>query len=213
MAIQKRPKLSRAEQKARRPGEILEAAFDEFAEKGFAATRVEDVAARIGVTKGTVYVYFPTKEILFEEAFRHVAAVFADLRREIERLDGGYADRLQNVLRLGYRKLADDRRVRDLLRLSLAEGIRFPEMVLRHHDEFIAPLVTAIRTVVEDGVRAGELEGAAVATMPDVIGSSILHLSLWRSLFMDQRPLDEAAFIEAHLELVRRALRPVAGAA
>ncbi len=60
---------------------------------------------------------------------------------------------------LGYRMLADDRRVRDLLRLCLAEGIRFPEMVLRHHDEFIAPLVNAIRTVVEDGVRAGELKG------------------------------------------------------
>lgn len=202
-------KLSRAEQKARRPGEILEAAFEEFVEKGFAATRLEDVAARIGVTKGTIYVYFPTKEILFEEVFRHVSAAFSDLREEIERLEGDCATRLQAVIRLGYRKLCDDRRVRELLRLTLAEGVRFPEIVDRHHDEFIAPLTGAIRALVERGVQAGEFEAGAVTAMPDVVASSHLHLSLWRLMFKERRPLDEAAFIEANVELVMRALRPV----
>jgi AcrR family transcriptional regulator len=208
MAARAPAKLSRAEQKARRPGEILEAAFEEFIEKGFAATRLEDVAARIGVTKGTIYVYFPTKEILFEEVFRHVSSVFSDLHAEIERLEGDCATRLQTVLRLGYRKLANDRRVRELLRLTLAEGARFPEMVDRHHDEFIAPIVGAVRALVENGVRAGEFEADAVAAMPDVVASSILHLSVWRLMFMERRLLDETAFIDAHVELVMRALRP-----
>lgn len=63
-------KTSRAERKARRPDEILAAAFEQFAAEGYAATRVEDIAARLGITKGTIYFYFPTKEVLFQETFR-----------------------------------------------------------------------------------------------------------------------------------------------
>ena len=202
-------KLTRAEQKARRPVEILDAAFEEFVEKGYTATRVEDIAKRIGVTKGTIYMYFPTKEILFEEVFRHLSVALTDLRDSVETMQGDYPARLEAVIRLGYVKLLEDRRMRELLRLSLAEGTRFPEMVERQHDEFIAPFVNAIRTLVENGVRDGAFEAEAVATMPDVVASSILHLSVWRLLFTDRRPLDEKAFINAHVELVMRALRPV----
>ena len=71
-----------------------------------------------------------------------------------------------------------------------------------------ALLVGAVRALVESGVRAGEFEAGAVAAMPDVVASSHLHLSLWRLMFKERRPLDEAAFVEAHVELVMRALRP-----
>lgn len=62
-------KTSRAERKARRPDEILAAAFEQFAAEGYAATRVEDIAARLGITKGTIYFYFPTKEVLSRKRF------------------------------------------------------------------------------------------------------------------------------------------------
>lgn len=199
-------KLTRAETKARRPLEILDAAFEEFVEKGYAATRIEDVAARLDVTKGTIYLYFANKEVLFEEVVRHVSSLFADLTIAIDRLEGSYTERLRGTLRLGYEKIAGDRRARELLRLSLAEGARFPHIVDRHHDEFIAPLVDAVHGVVVEGVAAGEFRDSAVTRMSDVVVSSLMHMSVWRLLFAERRPLDEAAFIEAHLDLVLKGL-------
>ncbi|MBP8939765.1 MAG: helix-turn-helix transcriptional regulator, partial [Agrobacterium sp.] len=73
-----KPKLTRAEQKIQRPLQILDAAFEEFTKRGFTATRVEDIADRVGVTKGTVYVYFETKEALFAAMIEHVGKPFQE---------------------------------------------------------------------------------------------------------------------------------------
>lgn len=202
-----RKALSRAEQKSRRPAEILDAAFEEFVEKGYVATRVEDVAARVGVTKGTIYLYFPTKEILFEEAMRHISAALANMRAEIDRLEGNCSDRLVGLLRLGHETLTGDRRVRELIRLSLSEGVRFPGMVDRHHDEFIEPLTRAVRELVQEGVASGEFAASAVTVEPEVVVSPMLHLVISRLMYDTRRPLDEPTFIEAHLALVLRGLR------
>ncbi|MGF6175115.1 TetR/AcrR family transcriptional regulator [Ensifer sp. 4252] len=199
-------KASRAEQKAKRPQEILEAAFEEFTVNGYAATRVEDVAARLGVTKGTVYLYFPTKDVLFEEMFRHMSTPFAHLLASVSTLEGSAADRLRTLLLLAYEKIADDRKTRELLRLSLSEGTRFPDIVDRHHDEFIAPLIAAVRSLVEEGVASGEFREGAAARFPDVVASSILHVALWRLMFADRKPIDGPAFIEAHLDLALNGL-------
>lgn len=199
-------KTSRAEQKAKRPQEILEAAFEEFTVNGYAATRVEDVAARLGVTKGTVYLYFPTKDVLFEEMFRHMSTPFAHLLASVGTLEGSAADRLRALLLLAYKKIADDRKTRELLRLSLSEGTRFPDIVDRHHDEFIAPLIAAVRRLVEEGVASGEFREGAATRFPDVVASSILHVAVWRLMFADRKPIDGPAFIEAHFDLALNGL-------
>ncbi|WFU51329.1 TetR/AcrR family transcriptional regulator [Sinorhizobium terangae] len=201
---EKRP--SRAEQKARRPQEILEAAFEEFTAKGYAATRVEDVAARLGVTKGTIYLYFPTKEMLFEEMFRHMSTPFKDVLASVGTVKGSCADRLRALLLLAYAKIPDDRRTRELLRLTLSDGTRFPDIVDRHHDEFIAPLIAAVRALVGEGVSSGEFRRGAAATFPDVVASSILHVTVWRLMFADRKPIDAPAFIEAHFDLALNGL-------
>ncbi len=201
---EKRP--SRAEQKARRPQEILEAAFEEFTVKGYAATRVEDVAARLGVTKGTIYLYFPTKEVLFEEMFRHMSTPFKDVLASVGSFKGTCADRLRALLHLAYEKIPNDRKTRELLRLTLSDGTRFPDIVDRHFDEFIAPLVAAVRALVEEGVYAGEFRRGAAANFPDVVVSSILHVAVWRLMFADRRPIDGPAFMEAHYDLALNGL-------
>lgn len=199
-------KLSRAEQKARRPNEILDAAFEEFVEKGYAATRVEDVAARLGVTKGTVYLYFPTKDALFEATMGHVSAPFEDFRASINALSGSHSDRLRQLLLLGYDKLSSDWKTRELLRLQLAEGSRFPNIIDRHHGEFIAPLLDAVRTLIEQGVASGEFRQGATATVPEVVVSSAIHLTIWKLMFAERNPINEATFIEAHIDLVLNGL-------
>lgn len=195
-------KISRAEQKARRPQEILEAAFEEFAANGYAATRMEDVAARLGVTKGTVYLYFQTKDELFEAMSRHMSAPFADLRGAVGALEGSCADRLRALFHLGYEKVVNDKKMRELLRLSLAEGVRFPHIVDRHHDEFIAPLEEAVGALIRQGVSSGEFRETAAADMPAVVVSPVVHATVLRLMFADRKSLDEAAFIKAHIDLV-----------
>lgn len=199
-------KTTRAEQKARRPQEILEAAFEEFAVNGYAMTRVEDVAARLGVTKGTVYLYFPTKDALFEAMMKHVSTPFVEMRASIAALSGSCGERLRAILLLAYEKIAGDRKMREPLRLSLAEGTRFPRVVDQHYDEFVAPLVDIVGALVREGVETGEFRDAPASHAPDVIVSSIIHITVWRLMFGERRPLDERAFVDAHIDMVLKGL-------
>ena len=83
------PGTKRERRKEARPGELLEAALDLFIEKGFAATRVDEVAARAGVSKGTLFLYFPSKEELFKAVVRqNIAGRFDEWRQELEAFEG-----------------------------------------------------------------------------------------------------------------------------
>jgi len=199
-------KTTRAEQKARRPQEILDAAFEEFALNGYAGTRVEDVAARLGVTKGTIYFYFPTKDALFEAMMKHISTPFVEMRASIGALEGSCAERLRAMLLFAYKKIVDDRKMREPLRLSLAEGTRFPHIVDQHYNEFIAPLVDIVAALVREGVETGEFRDAPASRTPEVIVSSVIHIVVWRLMFEDRRTIDEQAFIESHIDMVLRGL-------
>lgn len=199
-------KTSRAEQKARRPQEILEAAFEEFTAKGYEATRVEDIAARLRVTKGTIYLYFPTKDALFDAMMRQMSTPFEDVLASVGTLEGTHAERLRALLVLTHEKIADDRKARELLRLTLAEGGRFPHIVDRDFDENIAPLLAAVQSLVEQGVASGEFRVSPAMRTPEVIVSSILLVAVMHLMFEDRRPIEGQEFIEAHLDLVLNGL-------
>ncbi|HAV1568856.1 TPA: TetR/AcrR family transcriptional regulator [Klebsiella michiganensis] len=197
---------SRAEQKALRPHEILDAAFEEFSEKGYNATRLEDIGRRIGITKGTIYLYFPTKEALFEAVAQHTSRPFAEVLSSLGKLEGNYTEKLKTLLLMAYKNISEDKRIQKMLRLSLTEGMRFPEMADRHYEEFIAPLSRAVGTLVSDGVTTGEFRQGAAAGMPDVVMSSVLHITVWRLLATSRLPIDEQAFIDAHIDLTMNGL-------
>jgi AcrR family transcriptional regulator len=199
-------KTSRVEQKERRPREILEAAFEEFAEKGYAATRVEDVATRLGITKGTVYFYFQSKDVLFQEMLRHKSASSAELASAIDSLRGSCADRIRDLLLIAYENIANDRKTRELLRLFVAERTRFPEMVDYARGQFIASTLAVLTALVEEGVKSGEFRQDAAADTPDVLASSIFHVAFWRLMPADRKPIDGKALAEAHIDLVMNGL-------
>ncbi|QRM57491.1 TetR/AcrR family transcriptional regulator [Sinorhizobium sp. BG8] len=196
----------RAQRKAERPGEILDAAFEEFVENGYAATRVEDIAARIGVTKGTVYFYFETKEILFEEMLRHISVPFSDLKQELGTLTGSYQEKIKAFARLIYDRISTDRNSRELLRFIIAEGARFPQAADRHYEEHIVPMFDAARELLEAGVAAGELRNSPVVRIPEIAFSPTMLLMVWQMIFSDRRPHDVEAFIDAHLDLMMNGL-------
>ncbi len=198
-------RLTRAEQKALRPTQILEAAFEEFVEHGFTAARVEDIAERVGVTKGTVYVYFPTKEELFAAMIRHIAAPIDDLAKESQHLQGNSAERLKELLLLLYEGLLKDRRLRQILRFVISEGTRFPQVIDTHRDELIEPLLVRIQTILDEGIEAGEFITGPRATAR-IIFAPVVAMAVETLIHGDRRELDIPSFMEAHLDLVMGSL-------
>lgn len=192
----------RAQRKAERPKEILDAAFEVFVEHGYAATRVEDIAERIGVTKGTVYFYFETKERLFEETLRHASVSFADVSAYCRTLQGPYAERIKAFVRMVYARIATDRNSRELLRFVIADGPRFPQMVDRHCAEQIEPMFAAAGELFQAGVAAGELRDSPMLKFPEIcLGPSILMI-ISHLIFADRKTQDIEGFIDGHIDLL-----------
>ena len=186
-----------ARRKAERPVEILVAAFEEFARSGYAATRLEDVAARACVTKGTIYFYFETKERVFDEMIRYKSqALFPELESYAEKLEGSYVSRLRALIVFVYRKIAEDRTSRETLRLLIADGSRFPDLVDRHYEEFVRPVIDQFRKVIEAGVAAGEFRASPASALTEIVMSPALLLSLWSMLFGTRKQIDVAVFTE-----------------
>lgn len=193
--------LTRAEQKALRPTQILEAAFQEFVDHGFAAARVEDIAERVGVTKGTVYVYFPTKEELFSAMIQHVAAPMKNIIADIGELDGTAANRLAALIRELYDRLLKELRLRQLLRFVIAEGARFPQVIDTHREELVVPIHARIQAILDEGVEAGEFLGGPRASA-SLIFAPIIAMGVETLIHAGRRDLELPAYIDAHLDLV-----------
>jgi AcrR family transcriptional regulator len=202
------PELNkRARRKAERPAEILDAAFEEFVKSGYAATRLEDVAARACVTKGTIYFYFETKERVFDEMIRHKSqAFFPELGNYAEKLEGSYDKRLRALIVFVYRKIAEDRTSRETLRFLIADGSRFPDLVDRHYEEFVRPVIDQFRKLIEAGVAAGEFRASPASAFTEIVMSPALLLSLWSMLFGTRKQIDVAAFTDASIDLVMNGL-------
>ena len=198
-------RLTRAEQKALRPTQILEAAFEEFVEHGYTAARVEDIAERIGVTKGTVYVYFPTKEEIFAAMIRHIAAPLENFVSNLGDLQGSSSERLKALVLRLYESLLSERRLRQLLRFVISEGTRFPQVIDTHHDELIEPLLMHIQTILDDGVKSGEFRSGPRATAR-IIFAPVIAMGVETLIHGDRRETELPSFIEAHLDLVMGAL-------
>jgi len=201
------PTKRRERRKAERPGEILDAAFEEFVANGYAATRLEDVARRAGVTKGTIYFYFDTKERVFDEMIRHVSRPqFDELTAFLATLNGPYRTQLHALIVYLYSRFGDERASRETLRFLIAEGARFPDLVERHYQEFMEPLVEHVRALVEAGIAAGEFRDSTARRFPELILSPSLLLDVWRLVFDKKRPIDVDAFVDAQLDLLMNGL-------
>jgi AcrR family transcriptional regulator len=197
----------RARRKAQRPGEILEAAFEAFAERGFAATRMEDVAARAGVTKGAIYFYFETKERLFEDMVDHFSrGMLADAEAMLAAAEGSYAEKLRAFLTFMYRVCAQDRYAREIIRFMVSDGKSFPSLVAKHYRDFKAPAMRLISDLLAAGAAHGEFRPEIVKHAAEVVVAPAVYLSLLRMIFDQSLQIDEEAYIAAHIELLLNGL-------
>ena len=193
--------------KHERPEEILDAALTELVAHGYNATRVEQVARRAGVAKGTVYLYFPSKGELFKAVVRRSIVgrfrSFGDAAR-------AFAGSTEELVRGPLRQLLGgflQSEARGLVRVLVAEAHLFPDLAEFYYHEVVAPVLDALRLVIARGERRGELRPTALTRLPQVLLAPAALVVVWEALFSRYEALDQEAMLDAYLDLLLDGMR------
>jgi len=198
---EKRVRSKRTQDPNQRRQAILDAALEEFAARGFAATRFDDVARRAQVAKGTIYLYFRDKESLFQELVRAmvsplIGAIEAAALREMP-----IRALVELILDTFVNEIYGTRR-KDVLRLIITEGSRFPELAEFYYREVIARILPVVRERLRRAAERGELTHDALARFPQLLVAPGLTPIIWSGLFERFAPLDVRELMRAHLQLL-----------
>lgn len=195
------------------PADLTAAALDLFVEKGFAATRLDDVAARAGVSKGTVYLYFRSKEELFKAVIREsIVPVLEEGEAIVAGHRGDSASLLRKVLASWWR-LIGDTALAGVPKLMISEARNFPEVARFYHEHAIQRGRRLIVGVLERGVASGEFRPLDVNPAFDIIIAPLLLRAIWRvsmGACCGQEPLlslaegrdDAQPFLDLHFDLL-----------
>ncbi len=170
----------RERRKEARPGELLNAALDLFVEKGFSATRVEEVAARAGVSKGTLFLYFQSKEDLFKAVVReNIANQFPAWHEEFKTFQGSSADMLRYTLVAWWERIGKTR-LSGITKLVMSEAQNFPEIANFYQEEVIQPGNALIRGILERGVKRGEFRQLDTEQAIHAVVAPMIFLMMWK---------------------------------
>jgi TetR/AcrR family transcriptional regulator len=170
----------RERRKEARPGELLDAALDLFVEKGFSATRVEEVAARAGVSKGTLFLYFQSKEDLFKAVVReNIANKFPTWQEEFTTFEGTSAELLRYALSSWWERIGNTR-ASGITKLVMSEAQNFPEIAEFYQAEVIKPGNAMIRRILERGVESGEFRNIDLEQAVHIIVAPMIFLMMWK---------------------------------
>ena len=202
--------IKRERRKQARPGELLDAALDLFVEKGFAATRVEEVAARAGVSKGTLFHYYASKDDLFKAVVHEtLAGRFAEWNEEFERFEGSTADMLRYCLEAWWERVGATR-ASGITKLMFSEARNFPELAAFYQERVIQPGVGLIRRILQRGVDRSEF------TIPDLdyavfsVIAPMIHLQMNQhsigACVPAQTPIDPARYVAIQTEILLNGL-------
>ena len=173
-----RPLPARQRRKEARPLELLDAALDLFVERGFAATRSEDVAARAGVSKGTLYLYYPSKEELLKAVIRHnVVNQIAEGTEIIRQFEGSSSELLAMVLLLWWERIGETR-ASGIIKLMTSEVRNFPEVAQFYVDEVITPSNEMLAMVIQRGIDCGEFRPVDVPEVVHALVGPLVFLVL-----------------------------------
>jgi AcrR family transcriptional regulator len=185
-----------------RPAEITEAALAAFAEKGYAATRVDEVAKRAGVSKGLLYLYFKTKEDLFKAVIRSFLSPRIDaLISNIEETELSAEEFLRGPF-LAFARSLPRSPAKILVRLMIAEGPKHPDLIAWYWDNVVSRALAALHSLIERGVDNGEFRESALNEFPQLLVTPVLFSVVWLNIFQPHSSLDTDRFIEAHVEMV-----------
>jgi AcrR family transcriptional regulator len=197
------PANVRSERQSERRESILAAALAEFSERGFSAARLDDVARRAGIAKGTIYLYFRDKESLFQDLIRSrlfpLVGTIEHLRNAdipLDMLAGRLIDLFVNEV------MATPRR--DVIRLMIADGARFPKLAEFYYRELLSRIMDALSELLRRAHQRGEIDADALVRFPQLLAAPGVMAIVWNGLFERFAPLDVRALMQAHLDLILR---------
>jgi len=196
----------RARRKEARPGELIEAALALFVEKGFAATRVEEVAARAGVSKGTLFLYFPSKEDLFKAVVREtVAGRFPEWADELAGFQGDSVELVRYAMHTWWERVGMTP-ASGITKLVMAEASTFPEIASFYQNEVVAPGHDLIRRILQRGIDRGEFREMPLDYAVYSLVAPMIFLLMWKHAMTPCAPpsqqIDPLTFIDTQVDLI-----------
>jgi len=198
---------ARRRRKDARPSEIADAALALFSERGFAATRLEDVAIRAGVSKGTVYIYFPTKEDLFRAVLRQgLLPNLEAMEQALAAFDGPTPALMRQIVDRMLQVL--DTNLTAIPKLVMAEAGNFPAIARMYADEVVRRAMQLVTRILQRGMDRGELRRLDIqSAIPSFVGP-FLMLVLWKHSLGQHTdiPMDPRAVMETHMDILLRGL-------
>ncbi len=198
--------VKRERRKEARPGELLEAALSIFVEKGFAATRVEEVAARAGVSKGTLFLYFPSKEELFKAVVREsIGGRFHEWNQELDGFEGDSEALLRYALHAWWERIGMTA-ASGITKLVMSEAAMFPEIAEFYQHEVIGPGHDLLKRVLQRGLDRRELRPLDLECAVYSLMAPLIFLVTWKHSMAPCCPpsqvLEPIAFIDGQLDLL-----------
>jgi len=196
-----RPRWQR--RKAARPAEIVTAALEVFVERGFAAARLEEVARRAGVTKGTVYLYFKNKEALFKAVVREtIVPVIAKGEAMAQAFTGSARELVERLVR-EYWRLVGETELAGIPKLMMAEAATFPQLTRFYYEEVVTRGHRLMAGVIERGIKSGEFRKVDVPTAAKLAMSPLMHATVARRAFASCMPegFDVSKYLDTHIDL------------
>jgi AcrR family transcriptional regulator len=198
--------------KESRPAELLDAALDLFVERGYAATRLDDIAARAGVSKGTLYLYFANKEELFKALVReNIVRLLDRFRAEIDVSDAPASELVGAFLRSWWRDFGGTR-LAGIAKLIMSEAGNFPEVARFFHDEVIRPNNELLGSILARGIASGEFRPIDAETASHLWIAPLVMKAMWTHSFelcaLSSRSVDPERLLDTHIDLILAALRP-----
>ncbi len=193
---------TRRRRKEARPAEIIVAAMRLWNERGFAATRLEDVAAGAGIAKGTIYRYFPSKEALFEAALEERIAATMDRAKDMAQGFDGPTEVMRARFFDTIRAELVEAGSSVFLRVLLSERHRFPDLVARYEKVALARGMTTVRAILAAGVARGELRPEAIDCDPRLVMAPAVMLALWDPVFGDKGLPGIAEALAQHVKIL-----------
>ncbi|MCC8980364.1 TetR/AcrR family transcriptional regulator [Bradyrhizobium acaciae] len=196
-----KPPANRAGKSAERRAAIIEAAMDEFIARGYAAARLDDVAKRAGVAKGTLYLYFKDKETMFEELIRTALVPLISRMTALPAITGPVRDAVEGFAETFIREVVSTRRG-DIIRLIVSEGPRFPAIADFYFREVVSKGLTGMKALVQLAITRGEIKHRELGDFPQLVVAPAIVAVIWQSLFARHAPLDGLAMFKVHLDLI-----------
>ncbi|WP_310627109.1 TetR/AcrR family transcriptional regulator [Limnohabitans sp.] len=205
------PTPKRVRRKEARPGELVKAALDLFVEKGFAATRVDEVAARAGVSKGTLFLYFPSKEDLFKAVIReNIANLFPTWNQEFKTFQGSSAEMLHYAMDLWWLNVGNTP-ASGIVKLIMSEAQNFPEIADFYQQEVVAPGTALLQSILQRGVDSGEFVHMESHKTVFSLIAPMIFLMMWKhsmgACAASARIIDPQEFIHIHVDLLLNGMR------